>query len=223
MHELSNESNSLSEQVYLKLRELIITGEMKPGTRLLVLEIAKEFNVSQAPVREAIERLKQESLLIGMRNKGSIVSDVSREEMEEVYKLRGLIEGFVVGEAMSNMQQEDFDHLYEIYLGMVKATQEDNALKLIQLDMDFHEFFYKKSRNQVIFDVWNNTIKTKLMRFNMITNKMYYPDIDKVANNHLILLETLKTGNKAEAQQSFEEHMTEVWGRIGKSSRPPSF
>jgi len=218
---LQKEANgqiSLGDQVYTRLKNLILLGELKPGTRLLVLEIAKEFQISQAPVREALERLKQEGLLVGTRNKGSIVSDISREDMEEVYKLRGLLEGYVVEEVFGQLEPADFEHLHRIYEGMVKATQEGDSLRLIQLDMDFHEYFYKKCGNRVIFDVWNQTIKTKLMRFNMITNKLYYPDIDKVAHNHLVLLNVLKNGSKSEARQAFLSHMTEVWGRMGKKT-----
>lgn len=66
---------SLSDQIWSLLKESIIKGELKSGDRILELEVAKMYNVSQAPVREALLRLKKEGFVIHYPNKGTFVSN----------------------------------------------------------------------------------------------------------------------------------------------------
>ena len=66
---------SLADQVYNFLKDLIIKGELKPGERIVELEVAKTYDVSQAPVREALSRLSKEGFVIHHRNKGTFVSN----------------------------------------------------------------------------------------------------------------------------------------------------
>jgi DNA-binding GntR family transcriptional regulator len=210
------EPQSLSERIYFELRESILKGELKPGAHLLVLDIAKAKGVSQAPVREALERLKQEGLLIRQANRSAVVSDISLKEIEDIYALRELIEGYAVERTIASMTERDFNHLHGICLMMKEATQKDDLFGLIYLDMDFHGFFYEKCGNKAILDVWK-TIRTKIMRFISVTNRIYFSSLESVADSHFPLLETLRAGDPAKASEAFRNHMKEVWWRMKKS------
>jgi DNA-binding GntR family transcriptional regulator len=187
---------SLSEQVYISLKKAILKGEVPPGHRLLVLEIAKKFEISQAPVREALERLKQEGLIIGKTNKGSVVSEITPQEIKDVYEFRTLVEGYAIRETMKVMQAGDLEYLEHIVHGMRKAIEEKDAFQLVELDMRFHGFFYERCNNHLFVDIWKN-IRTKIMRFISITNQQV-PN-DKILDGHSNLLEEIKSGNVEKA------------------------
>jgi DNA-binding GntR family transcriptional regulator len=213
MTNTSDKPASLSEKIYGELRDSILNGALKPGDRLLVLEITERLNVSQAPVREALERLKQEGLLKKEQNKSSIVSDISKKEIEEIYTLRELIEGYAVKKTMDNFSKEDLVYLKKIYLQMKQAAESDLLYRLIELDMDFHTFFYNNCGNTVILNLWNN-IKANIMRFTSITNRIYFADLKSVTESHIPLIEALESGNQEKAETLFIDHMREVWWRM---------
>ncbi|WP_203333692.1 GntR family transcriptional regulator [Planococcus beigongshangi] len=205
--------SSLSNKVYLSLREAIIKGELNVGERLLVRDIAEHFSISQAPVREALERLKQEDLVISKPNKGSMVSDVKIEEIEEIYELRRLIESYAVEKTLRTINEANISYLKSLYIGMKEAAEINDIYKLISLDIKFHSFFYENCNNLVILEIWNK-IKVKIMRFTAKTNTVYFPDLDTVADTHIVLIEAIEKGEEREIKELFLKHMNEVWWRI---------
>ncbi|MFC5470063.1 GntR family transcriptional regulator [Cohnella suwonensis] len=213
---LDERGTSLSEQVYLALRESIVRGELYPGYRLLVLEIATALNVSQAPVREAMERLKQEGLLVGKANKGSIVSEMKQEEIEELYALRELIERDAVRKAIPKLASGDYERLESIYEDMRAAAKEEDLFRFIDVDMAFHGYFFEKVGNRTILQLWQQ-IAAKLKRFLAITNKLYFPDLLSIAESHAPLIEALRSGDEAVIEQRFVGHMKEVWWRMDRN------
>lgn len=196
--------SSISEQVFTMLKKEILAGEMPPGTRLLVLEIAKRFNISQAPVREALERLKQSGFITGVPNKGSIVSNITAKEIKDIFTLREIIEGYAVKETMKGMTEDDFVYLEDLIEGMRKAHLQHDVLAILELDMEFHGFFYKRCDNHMILEMWN-VMKLKVMRFMAISNRHY--TTDGLADWHLRLLEVLRERDPQEAEQAFILHM----------------
>ncbi|MGM7722081.1 GntR family transcriptional regulator [Metabacillus sp. Hm71] len=196
--------NSISELVYMTIKKEILEIQLPPGTRLPVLEIAKRFQVSQAPVREALERLKQEGLIIGKQNKGSVVSNITSKEVKDIFVLREMIEGFAVRESMPHLKESDFDHLKDIIQLMDQAIQRNDVFKMVEHDMEFHGFFYERCNNHAVLELWDN-MKTKVMRFMAISNK--HRSTDKLVEGHLALIDVLKTGDTEKAEKTFIDHM----------------
>ncbi|WP_276353917.1 GntR family transcriptional regulator [Cohnella caldifontis] len=183
---------SLSEHVYLTLKRKILKGDLPPGHRLIVLDIAKTFDVSQAPVREALERLKQEGLIVGKMNKGSAVSEITLKEIRDIYELRQLIEGHALRETMKALTPEDIAELERILDEMKRAVDENDAYRLVELDMQFHGTFYRRCGNMLLLDIWNG-IKTKIMRFISVTNRDHVGD--SIPDSHAELLDVIKSGD----------------------------
>jgi DNA-binding GntR family transcriptional regulator len=196
--------NSISEQIYVTLKRKILTGELSPGTRLLVLDIAGQFRVSQAPVREALERMKQEGLIIGIRNKGSVVSNITSKEIRDLFVLREIIEGYAVRTSMPTLSESDYATLEAIIQRMEEAVEQSDTLSILELDMDFHGFFYKRCDNQAILELWNH-MRTKVMRFMAISNQ--HSTTEMLADWHRMLIDALRTGDGDAAEEAFIEHM----------------
>lgn len=196
--------NSISEQIYLTLKREIIAGELQPGTRLIVLDIAGKFQVSQAPVREALERMKQEGLINGIPNKGSVVSNITSKEIRDIFVLREIIEGYAVRTSMPTLSEGDYEQLEMIIRSMEEAVGRNDTLGILELDMDFHGFFYKRCDNQAILELWNQ-MRTKVMRFMAISNRHHTTDL--LAEWHRRLITVLQTGDGDAVEEAFIEHM----------------
>lgn len=196
--------NSISDHVYGELKKDIIEGALQPGSRLIVLEIAGRYRISQAPVREALERLKQEGLIVGQPNKGSVVANITAKEIRDIFELREIIEGFAVKQTMPRLTEDDFRLLGDILKRMDTAVQERDNLKILERDMEFHGFFYERCGNGAILELWER-MKTKVMRFMAISNRYY--STDRLVEWHERLIEALRRGDPAEAERAFVEHM----------------
>lgn len=190
--DITGSPTSLSEHVYITLKRKILKGDLSPGTRLIVLDIAKAFDVSQAPVREALERLKQEGLIVGRMNRGSAVSEITHKEIRDIYELRQLIEGHALRETMKVLNEDDVAHLERILANMKRAVDENDSYRLVELDMQFHGYFYLRSGNALLLEIWNS-IKTKIMRFITVTNQDHAGY--SIPNSHAELLDVIKTGD----------------------------
>jgi len=189
---IPKQPTSLSEHVYAALKRSILKGDLPPGHRMIVLDIAKAFDVSQAPVREALERLKQEGLISGKMNKGSVVSEITLKEIRDIYELRQLIEGQALRKAMSVMKPKDHAYLESILNEMRRAIDDNDSYRLVELDMQFHGHFYALSGNMLFLDIWNG-IKSKIMRFIAVANRDHSGYF--VPDSHMELLEVIKKGD----------------------------
>ncbi|QAY65958.1 GntR family transcriptional regulator [Paenibacillus protaetiae] len=196
--------HSINQHIYLTLKQEILAGELGPGTRLIVLELASRFHASQAPVREALERLKQEGLIVGVPNKGSVVSNITAKEIRDIFALREIIEGFAVRTSMPLLTERDYAALENIIEQMDDANKRKDTLLILELDMQFHGFFYQKCDNQAILELWNH-MKSKVMRFMAISNRHY--TTDSLAEWHQVLVAALRAGDEKAAEAAFIEHM----------------
>lgn len=195
---------SISTHIYNHLKMGILDGQLQPGDRLLVMDIANTFSVSQAPVREALERLKQEGLIQSRPNKGSVVSDITTEEIRDVFAIRAMLEGYAVRESMPRMGESDYRQLEHIVQQMGKAVERKDRLGTLQLDMDFHGFFYGRCGNQFALATWDR-MKMLVMRFMAISNRTY--DTHVLSGAHGKLIDVLRSGDAEEAERQFVKHM----------------
>lgn len=183
---------SLSEHVYIALKRKIMKGELLPGHRMIVLDIARQFSVSQAPVREALERLKQEGLIVGKMNKGSAVSEITAKEIRDIYELRQMVEGKALRATMKVLEDKDIAYLEAVIDGMREAIDKEDPYRLVEHDMLFHGYFYLRSGNALLYDIWNS-IKSKIMRFITITNQDHQGY--SIPDAHTEILELIKSGD----------------------------
>ncbi|MNO88221.1 putative HTH-type transcriptional regulator YdfH [compost metagenome] len=197
-------SLSISQQIYDQIKKDILTGAYTPGDRLLVLELADRFKVSQAPVREALERLKFDELIIGSPNKGSVVSNISAKEIRDIFELREVVEVYAVRKALPLLGEDDFRHMEQKIRQMEEAVQQQDMLRILQCDLEFHGYLYERCDNQMALDIWNR-MKMKMMHFMSISVRVN--TTDQLVEEHLSLLEILKSGDLKTAEKRFKQHM----------------
>src|SRR3954453_21086728 len=105
-HRLQTKIASLPDQVYEHLRRAIVTAQLKPGEKLVELEIAAQMGTSQGPVREALQRLERDGLFERQARIATYVSSISMDEMYELFSVRSVIEGFAIRRAAQKITPE---------------------------------------------------------------------------------------------------------------------
>ena len=140
----------LNEQVYRTLVELITNGTIAPGTELKEQHLAKQMNVSATPVREAIRRLASEGFVETIPYRGAVVRMLNQQEITEAYACREALERLAVAEAISHLQEEDIQNLYQLVESYQKL--EDPA-EIYEISQKFDDYIYGLSRNQTLHNL----------------------------------------------------------------------
>ena len=103
------EYKPLRDVVFENLREAILEGELKPGQRLMEVQLAEQLGVSRTPVREAIRKLELEGLVIMLPRKGAYVANMSLKDIIDVLEIRASLEGLAASLAAQRMSSDDID------------------------------------------------------------------------------------------------------------------
>src|SRR5690606_10251453 len=104
-------SKSLTEQAYATLRERVITGELSPGVEVSEPELAEQLLMSKTPVREALARLCVEGLMEAFPRRGYRVTPVTLKDMNDLFAVRGVLEGTAAAFAAQNLSEEELEAL----------------------------------------------------------------------------------------------------------------
>lgn len=131
---------SIREFVYLRMKDMILSGELQPGERLAEEHLAEQLGVSRTPVREALHRLATEGLIACLPTRGFKVSGDSREEMEEVFELRSVLEAYALKVACQRISEEDLT-LLESYINEAQKAYDVKDIEgVFQWNTKFHDF-----------------------------------------------------------------------------------
>lgn len=197
-------SLSISEQIYEYLRNEILDCTLMPGDRILVQEIARRFEVSQAPVRDALEKLKQDNLVDSRPNRGVVVSPITRKKMQELFDVRTLMEGYVARRALERMGNQEIRHLERLIDDMEQAVRASDKWNAALSDLTFHGYLYSLCDNQVVQDTWAR-IEDNMIRYMTISQRRV--SMDNLIPAHRELLEILKSRDPGRVEKAFCSHI----------------
>lgn len=165
--DLLHERKSLGQHVFENLRQAIIKGELPPSKRLVENQIAEKLNISRTPVREAIHKLEREGLLEKLPRGGFIVPDLTRENVEETFGIRSVLEGYAARLAATLHQGNEldpFEHKLDEYQRYLESGQMDALLKI---NTDFHDLLYSLSKSQKLIKMIND-LRDQIYQFRRI-------------------------------------------------------
>ena len=198
----------LRELVYEELRVLIMTGQIKPGTRMMEIELAETMGVSRTPIREAIRQLEKDKLVTIEPRRGAYVSDISAKDMEDMLFVREPLEGIATFLAAQNMTEEELELLKEINRQYEEAFLQGKMEELITLDTRFHNLIAEGSRNQYLVSVLTN-LQDQVLRFRYIYFKSG-KRAGEVINEHRLIVNSLTERNQENARKYSIDHIVKL-------------
>jgi DNA-binding GntR family transcriptional regulator len=139
---------SLSERAYQQLRTAIASGELKPGQRVMEVEVAERLAMSRTPVREALRRLENEGMLALEPRTGLVVASISRQAMLELYVMREVLEGTAA--RLCARHASDFEIMELEELVKREAQLQGNYEALARHNRLFHEAIHRGAHNRYL-------------------------------------------------------------------------
>lgn len=195
---------SRREWILRWLRQLIASGELQPGERLVERDLSARSGVSRGPVREAIMVLEQEGLVVSHPYRGAQVAPVSGAEVREVLvPIRQTIERFAFGRAAGD--PDLLDRLEGVVREMESAARRGDADRLADLDIDFHEAVIRAAGHPQTLQIWR-TIQPRVRAY-FLRDAPAHPDPDEIPRQHRELLDALRAGDPATVDRAVAGHI----------------
>ena len=188
----------LRDVVFNTLREAILKGELKPGERLMELQLAAKLGVSRTPIRE-------EGLAVTIPRKGAEVAKMTEKDMEDVLQIREALDELAAKIACEQISEEQLEELVATMHEFEESTKTDNVKKIAEADVKFHDIIYQSTGNPKLVNMLNN-LREQMYRYRVeyLKDENNYPTLMK---EHKDIVEGLVRKNKMQVTETMHQHV----------------
>ena len=209
-------SQSLQEQVYQALKQIILRGDLSSGERVVETKLAKQLQVSRTPIREAISQLKREKLIVSKPNSGFRVATLSVRDAIGLYDCRIALEQLSISNACEQITSKQLKKLERYVLLAEKLvdskSSKSDSLKLLEVDYQFHHLIAESSSNQWLLTLLEQVFdQMTLLR---VYTTQHNPGVLEIRSEHRQIYEAIASGNSDLAQTTIREHLIASKARV---------
>lgn len=205
--------NPLKESIKQIIRGRIIENKLQPGQRIVETEIARELQVSQIPVREALCGLEEEGLIKSVKYTGSFVTEIDNREMYHMHLLRTFIESTALEMTLPTLTKKDFGALHDLVDAMGEKQRAHADYSAIStLDIEFHRTIVGWSGVATYDRIWA-MLNGHIRRFINIVHPQIADKQSQVYEEHRYLMEILEERDAAKAKAAIRAHIMDVFDR----------
>ena len=194
---------TIPEQITARLRQEILSGQVKPGQPLREQEISARFGVSRGPIREALRELTQLGLLVLEPNKGVRVAPyLSASVRPLIVELRRKIELFVLEDIFDQITEADIAAWDAILIDIKSACQQGNIGSLVDHDIRLHQAIIQSHDDKELFTLWQPIALRMLMQY-----ERFGDNLMESYREHKRILDAIRNGDKAGALAALEANI----------------
>lgn len=196
---------SLGRHVFENLRQAITRGDIAPGDRLVESRIAESLEISRTPVREAIHKLEREGLIQRLSRGGYSVLSLSREDIEEVFGIRSVLESYAARLAAIKHRDEDLQPLEDKIAQFQACVDNKQVDALPEINTEFHDLLYALSRSPKLIKMIN-ALKNQIDRFRKIL--LNVEQMARISNeDHRRMLKAIRKRDTDRVEKLVKEHI----------------
>ncbi len=201
----------LTQSLVDMLRKKIIIGELKPGQKINEIELSTSLKISRSPLREALRTLENEHLVTYAPRKGNSVSNISLEDLSEIYQLREMIECFAIDliKEKSIQPYESLNLCLDRVNGLKAPSQNassEEKLKYVESLAEFHLVMVKAADNKRLFDSYV-TIYSNINRYVYFLYSFIKDIKEHRVDDHVAIVKHLKEKKYKQARQVIKNHV----------------
>lgn len=200
-------STRLADEVHLRVREAIVSGELSAGTKLSVPALAEDFNVSRSPVREAIQQLVREGLAVEQVHRGAVVAEITLSHLVELYEIREVLEGLAARLAAERMTPAVLQQLEEAVAAHEAAVRDGSPHGHMDADARFHRLTHEAANNPELLAQMRRL--QAMVRMAMHTTSVTAGQ-EIALKEHQELLRALTAGDPEESERVARSHVARL-------------
>lgn len=211
-------SQSLRQQVYQALKQIILRGDLASGERVVETKLAEQLQVSRTPIREAISQLKREQLIVSKANGGFRVATLSVQDAAQLYDCRIALEQLSVADACEKITSKQLKKLEKYVLLAEKLAKSESSKsdsrKLLEIDYQFHHLIAESSGNQWLLALLEQVFdKMALLR---VQTTKHNPQVLEIRLEHREVYQAIALKNVDLAQSTIRKHLIASKARVVK-------
>lgn len=185
---------SLKDRAYQNIKFQIIRGNLRPGTRLLEEELAKAMSISRAPIREAFNKLEKEGFVTTIPRKGTAVSNVTTETIEDIFEIREILESLAVKKSLGKILMNELEKVGDDFKEFInKSENAENRIQYLVLDKKFHDLLSQNCGNKKLIELLAN-LQEQIHWLRNISLKR--TTFSGSVREHLAIIEALKRNDE---------------------------
>lgn len=195
-------------EAYDRIKEFILTYQIKPGLRLDHAYLKEKIGVSTTPIREALNRLMEEGYVSQIKNRGCFVSDLSPNELGDLYEIREALELFAIRKTLGEDRRIDKTVRKEIQRIMdlyYKYAHEEPYRYRLHLDRDFHVMLAKVSGNLILSKMLDSIIEK--MNYKRKVVELFPQRGKEASKEHYEIFKLLLEGKESEVVEYLRNHI----------------
>jgi DNA-binding GntR family transcriptional regulator len=196
---------TLAAVVTSELREAIISGRIPPGTPMNEVELAARFSTSRGPIREGMQRLVQEGLLVSSPRRGISVPILSAEDVEDLYFARSALErGAMLRIAERGISAATIASLEQVLGEMALAMAEGDTPAVAAADLRFHEVLVAAAGSPRLAQMYEALVGQMRLGLNLVIDT--YVERAGLVSEHQAIVRLLKAGDRRALLDAIDEH-----------------
>jgi len=205
MNRERKDGKTLKEEIIEYLRKRIITNDLKPGDRIVELDIAKKYDISRGPVREAVRLLEDEGLLEYKKNIGCVVKVLSKKELKEMYLILSTLEKLALKLTNGVLKSEIIEKMEDKAKNIEAYIEEKDIESIIEADYEIHKQIVLNPENDKLFQLWDS-MKTSYYAMYLTVLEKEPNILYRIHKKHMGFVEVLKEGNLEKSIKEITEH-----------------
>ncbi|MBO5281581.1 MAG: GntR family transcriptional regulator [Lachnospiraceae bacterium] len=200
-----NEFLPLRDVVFNTLRQAILTGELKPGERLMEIHLANKLGVSRTPIREAIRKLELEGLVTMIPRRGAEVAQITEKSMTDVLEVRRALDALCAELACERITEAETEQLHRACEAFEAAVKTRDLKKIARADVQLHDIIVQATGNQRLVQLVNNLSEQMYRyRFEYIKDASQH---QRLIEEHRIIYESIVKKDRETASQAARVHI----------------
>jgi len=206
---------STSQKVENFIRSAIYEGRLKPRERLIEDDIARQLGCSRGPLREAVLRLERDGLIVITPRRGTFIRDISPEDVEVLFSMRGKLEGLCVRYMREQMTPEKQHTLEKALHAMKEAADAGDEERFLQCDLKLHRAIWKFSGKQQLYQTLNFVMNPLFfMIARAYSTKLNAVDVAYA--NHAKYVQTILTVPISRVDREVEKYFNGIYRDLNK-------
>lgn len=198
---------SLSSQAAIAIKSRILSGEIPPGTRLMVDILAEKLGVSRTPIREGLNKLIAQGL-VSYDGNSYMVTSYTRKDIEELFPIRRSLEELAVRQAALHISAQKLDEMRHLFKDAKKQIKAKDADFLISIDKKFHEMISESANNNRLRKLLDNLREQIWLIRNLIFSSKMDTNIETpTLEEHRAIFKHLEAGDPDGAAKVMELHL----------------
>ena len=203
---------SLKDKAYQVIKLEIIGGNLKPGLFLTEEKLSESMHISRGTIREALNRLEKEGFVTIIPRRGTMVSNITAQEVKDISKIRELLEPVAAKESLSRISRSKLKEIKKDFTNLIsKPENKENKSIFFLLDKDFHKLLNEECRNKKLIDILDNFEDHTNWFINLFIKNYSFKESIK---DHLYIIEAIEKNEEDLVATTLIRHLERVKNSI---------